>query len=357
MSKTVINKFPVNKGEGELYGIGNADISNTSSKVNIDNTMVDLSCSSAETTVDFIIQISLITYPNWGNGSRLIGDYSAPSDSNDFRLFWTNNRVYYDFGSARLNKSFTSYYGKVCNLEMGNYYLKDLDTGTNIYSGRKNTNLSNVQAYMGRLRLFGEGDVGIVNWVKVYPDGQTLKYWLVPDQDGTGYGFRDKVSGNMIYRPSNNRQVYMSQINTQVQDLFWNNTLINKAYVGSDCIWATIATVPAELYAVNIQNPNPDSRGNKIYADISTESYGSTTMTSWKIQTKIYGFRVGGGLLIGQDGKYNRFFATAGDALYFDYAYNRLTVSYPDNFYSQPMEIEFGQEKTLTTNRMYIKNL
>ena len=181
MSKTVINKFPVNKGEGELYGIGNADISNTSSKVNIDNTMVDLSCSSAETTVDFIIQISLITYPNWGNGSRLIGDYSASSDSNDFRLFWTNNRVYYDFGSTRLNKSFTSYYGKVCNLEIGNYYLKDLDTGTNIYTGTKNTNLSNAQAHMGRLRLFGEGDVGIVNWVKVYPDGQTLKYWLVPD--------------------------------------------------------------------------------------------------------------------------------------------------------------------------------
>lgn len=360
MSKTVINKFPINTISENLQGIANVNVSNHDSKTDLDYTRLSLPCYNA--TNDFRIQICFTFYSGWQNGGRFIGDGDDEhwKESNDYRIFFTGNLIYYDFNSLRKSTSSSNYYGKICNFEIGNYYIKNLDNNTNIISGTKQTDLTKTQTHLRNLQLFGQGDSGIVYSLKIYEDGVNLTYDIIPYNDSDGYCLYDRISQRALYRPANITQVKKDIIQTRVQDLFWDNILINKAYVGTDCIWMTTNLLPSEIYVFNSENPESLSGyANKLI--VFPETYTSTLMTSFKIQVKVLGFKVTGGTLVrqirnGTTVQYNRFFATSNTNYYMDYASTRISTTGPD-FFASPRELEFGHEKTMNSNKMYIKDL
>lgn len=358
MGKLVIttNKFPINTSDGVISGIGNLDITNTTGRSGLVSLRADIPCHNA--TTNFKIQMSFTTYSAWKQGDLLIGDYDKSNDSNDFRIFFANSYVYYDFNSNRINKSSSSYLGKVNNWEIGNFYIKNLDTNTNILSGTAQS--SNITTHLSRLSIWGWSDACIIHWLKVWQDGTNLTWDIIPYRDSQGFGLYDQVSQTMIYRVSNNDQVQSTQTVTQVQNIAWLDNMINKAYMGSNLIFEK-AEIEGEVFAVN--SPNPENGvGYNPKLKVFTESYASTVMTGFKIQVRIIGWQVNGTTLVRQidsNGRelYNRFFATSTSSLYFDYNSSQRINTNVTTSFNIPQEYEFAHQKTMTTNTFWIKDL
>ena len=127
-------------------------------------------------------------------GNVIIG-YMGSGDSNDWRFFNATSKAYFDVINSRINTSGAAINANVnYEIELGNYYIKNLITGTNIISGSSKT-------YTGDRAITLNGDKSfsqnIFYYVKIF-DGNTLIRDFVPVRVGTvGYLF-DKV----------NRQLY-----------------------------------------------------------------------------------------------------------------------------------------------------
>ena len=209
MGKQVIttNKFPLNITDGEITGIGNLDITKTTSRSGLVAKRVNIPITNAS-VVD--IRVKFTTYAAWTNGDLLVGDYDKSNDNNDFRFFFASNGyVYYDFNYDRIYKSSSPYLGKVNNWQLTNYKITDLDTNTTILSGSMQH--SNVSNHLSRLSLWGWSDGCIIHSLKVYKDNGGLAWDIIPYRDSQGYGLYDKVSHTMVYRVSNNNQVQTTQ--------------------------------------------------------------------------------------------------------------------------------------------------
>ena len=78
-------------------------------------------------------------------GYAVIGDIFGTSN-NDWRFFLgayntQNQIVMYDFKGNRITKNLTSNYSRY-HWEIGNYYIKDLDTNTNVVTGTAKSNFT-----------------------------------------------------------------------------------------------------------------------------------------------------------------------------------------------------------------------
>lgn len=340
MGKQVIttNKFPVNTTSGTIDGIGNLDITATTSRTGLVSIRVDIPCSNA--TTNFKIQMSFTTYSAWKQGDLLIGDYDKSNDSNDFRIFFANSYVYYDFNSNRINTSSSSYFGKVNNWEIGNFYIKNLDTNTIILLGTAQS--SNITTHLNRLSIWGYSDACILHSLKVWKDGSNLTWDIIPYRDSQGFGLYDQVSHTMVYRVSNNNQVQTTQTVTQVQNLYWLDTMINKAYMGSNLIFEKIS-LQYKLYIVNSQTPLQGTGGKAVAFLPYIKNVDSADPIRFEID--FIGFTFTGGTIIRQTSSvtqgskgsemYQRFFATSTSTYYIDSNYRRVNGDGP-NCYNNP---------------------
>lgn len=210
MGKQVIttNKFPLNITDGEITGIGNLDITKTTSRSGLVSKRVNIPITN--TTNNFDIRVKFTTYAAWTHGDLLVGDYDKSDDNNDFRFFFASDgNVYYDFNSDRSYKSSSSYLGKVNNWGFSNYRITDLDTNNIILSGPAKSR--GVVDHLSRLSFWGWSDGCIIHSIKVYKDNSVLAWDIIPYRDSQGYGLYDKVSNKMVYRVSNNNQVQTTQ--------------------------------------------------------------------------------------------------------------------------------------------------
>ena len=339
MGKQVIttNKFPLNITDGEITGIGNLDITKTTSRSGVVATRVNIPITNS---TGFDIRVKFTTYAAWGNGDFLLGDYDKSNDSNDFRFFFTSNgNVYFDFNSGRIYKSGSSYLGKVNNWKFTNYKITDLDTNTTILSG--STQSSNVADHLSRLSFWGYSDGCIIHSIKVYKNNSVLAWDIIPYRDSQGYGLYDQVSHTMVYRVSNNNQVQTTQTVTQVQNLYWLDTMINKAYMGSNLIFEK-TSLQYKLYIVNSQTPLQGT-GGKAVAFLPYIKNESASPIRFEID--FIGFTFTGGTIIRQTSSttqgskgsemYQRFFATSTSAYYIDSNYGRVNGNGP-NCYNSP---------------------
>lgn len=234
-----VNKFPVNTiSDEQINGIGNLNVSVTTSKSDVIQTILSTPCTSA--TSSFKIQISFTTYSAWTHGGIIIGHTGETTDNNDMRVFFTSTDLYYDFNSSRIYTSASSYFGKVNNWEIGNYYIKNLDTNTNILSG----STQSIGTHLNYLGMWGAPDSCILHWLEIWQNGSTLTYDIIPYRDSQGYGLYDQVSHTMKYRVTNNNQVQIigNTYQTQVQSLYWLDAMVNKAYMGSNLIFEKIVS-------------------------------------------------------------------------------------------------------------------
>lgn len=143
-------------------------------------------------TLNDNMKFQLKVYPTNGGGQWIIGN-DGTNDKDDFRLFWAGSneardaKIYLDYGDDGVSgvgrrlltaSSISSLY----ELEVGNYYVKDLTNNNYILSGATVTN-ANVDRTIG---VFGNNDFGRIYYLKVF-DGNTLIKNLIPvrrDCDG-----------------------------------------------------------------------------------------------------------------------------------------------------------------------------
>ena len=140
--------------------------------------------SDIGTTLTDTMKFQLKVYPTNGGGSYVIGN-SGTSDKNDYRVFWAGSnqggdaKIYYDYGddgSASGRRMLTaSTISSLYEIEIGNYYVKDLTNNSYILSGDTVSN-ANVDRTIG---LFGGGDYGRIYYLKVY-EGSTLTKNFIP---------------------------------------------------------------------------------------------------------------------------------------------------------------------------------
>lgn len=145
----------------------------------------------------FVIKVK----PTSGGGGSIIGEYNAPSDKDDYRIFWYNGSVYYDYGDdgktygRRMYKTLPL--NQIYELEIGNYYIKYLN-GNDILRG---STLTGVAASHTRvISLFnGKNDHGQLYYLKVYEGDTLIKDFIPVRIEDTGtVTLYDNVSGTFL---------------------------------------------------------------------------------------------------------------------------------------------------------------
>jgi hypothetical protein len=132
-------------------------------------------------------------------GDVIIG-YNESSDKKDWRFFNYQNVAYFDaFDSANRSEGRRIYGGTISsnvkyNLEIGNYYIKNLSTGINIISGNSYTETGIYNICLGYDAYNNRISKNKWYYVKIF-DNNTLILDLIPvRKNGVGYMY-DKVSG------------------------------------------------------------------------------------------------------------------------------------------------------------------
>lgn len=123
--------------------------------------------------------------PTSNGGGMIIGEVNSLNDDDDYRFFWYGENIYYDYGSDRMNSPLTINNDYV--LEVGNYYIKNLMSGSYILQGNAKSGVAT--AHTRTLGLFGDvnEDYAWIYYIKIY-EGDTLVKDFIPSklEDGSG---------------------------------------------------------------------------------------------------------------------------------------------------------------------------
>lgn len=147
-----------------------------------------------------------------GNGGAILGSNSS-TDQDDFRIFLSSNTLYYDVPSTSGSYGWRiyggSYLGKDADIEFGNFYIKDLSTGTNVVTGATQTYQCDSTLIVGQSTQFGHdsNDTFQLSALTMY-HGDTLERDFIPAIDGSDICLYDKVSD--AYFKSDNGKMPLS---------------------------------------------------------------------------------------------------------------------------------------------------
>lgn len=130
-------------------------------------------------------KIEIKVKPTSNGEGMIIGEVNSLNDDDDYRFFWFNNRIYYDYGTDRMNSYLDLNIDYV--LEIGNYYIKDLTSGSYILQGNAKSGVAT--AHTRTLGMFGDvnDDHAWIYYIKIY-EGDTLVKDFIPVklEDGSG---------------------------------------------------------------------------------------------------------------------------------------------------------------------------
>lgn len=195
-------------------------------------------------------------------GNAIIGDYGT-NDNNDWRVFLNydsqvNNWLVYDFINSR-NYYNTRDWSKRFYLEIGNYYIKDLNTDTYLVNATRKTSFTRPnQMYLFHMegsQVTNNIDYGKIYSVKVYQNGTLVKD-LVPWTDENGnYGLYDNVSssvtqsiGSMTGATGGTVEypIYYDEMQDPPNNLVFSSMAEAEAY---ECPWVGMnATIDGDKY-------------------------------------------------------------------------------------------------------------
>lgn len=139
-----------------------------------------------------------VTFVN-NRGGMVIGEYLDDQvsgwDNNDLRFFvQANGKFTWDVVSNRMEKQYYSSSNNPYEIELGNYYIKNLKTNSNIVTGSTYT-----VNRTGTIGLFGWTDSAKFYYIKIYED-DTLVMDIIPVLDTNNIPcLLDKVKGQFIY--------------------------------------------------------------------------------------------------------------------------------------------------------------
>ena len=128
-------------------------------------------------------KIEIKLKPTSNGGGMIIGEVNPPNDDDDYRFFWYDGYIYYDYGSDRMYSRLDINNDYV--LEVGNYYIKNPTSGNYFLKGKAKSGVAT--AHTRTLGLFGENDYAWIYYIKIY-EGDTLVKDFIPAklEDGSG---------------------------------------------------------------------------------------------------------------------------------------------------------------------------
>ena len=207
--------------------------------------------------------------PTKAGGGAIFGETNAPSDNDDYRVFWYGTQLYYDYGNNRLNAN--KAINTVYEYEIGNYYIKDLVTSSYVSSGA--TKSGTATSHTRNIVLFYTTvDISNVYYMKVY-EGDTLIRDFIPWTDMNGnYGMFDKVSME-VFSPaeslsgsSNVTDVtigeevypqYYEEKSEPLDNLTFNTLAEAQAYAKANCVYDGMkAVIASDRYYFDSSDEN-----------------------------------------------------------------------------------------------------
>lgn len=151
-------------------------------------------------------------------GNAIIGDYGS-NDNDDWRIFLNydsqvNNWLIFDFLTSR-NYYNTGDWSKRFHIEIGDYYIRDVDSGSYLVNATKKTSFTRPNQmylfHMDGTQSTNNIDYGHIYSLKIWQN-DTLVKDFIPWTDGNGnYGLFDKVSFSAF--TSTNQMTGSSNVN------------------------------------------------------------------------------------------------------------------------------------------------
>ena len=135
-------------------------------------------------------------------GGRIIGDWNS-NDSDDWRFFFYSSTLYYDFITQRQSVGKTMPMSAAEEWEVGNYYIKNTATGTNILTGTTQTFSSRpAPLYIYHSDGIGAGesgnDYGQIYYIKIYKNDVLVRDFIPWTDMNGNYGLFDKVECELV---------------------------------------------------------------------------------------------------------------------------------------------------------------
>ena len=150
-----------------------------------------------------------------GAGMILSQSSQGGSDQNDYRIFCHQNAFYWDCVDGRVYGG--SWLNQDASVEFGNYYIKNLTTGTNVATGATNTYQRDATMKLGYNTAHDGGtcDYFQLSALTMY-HGDTAARDFIPAIDNGEICLFDKVSGE-FYKSDNGKQPLSGGTITQVE--------------------------------------------------------------------------------------------------------------------------------------------
>ena len=163
---------------------------------------------TASTDTRFTMKIR----PTDNGGGAILGDNEGTSDQTDYRVFLYSNNFYFDApgSSSYGNRIYGgSFLNKDSEVEFGNFFIKNLKTGTNVATGTSFTYQRTSTLILGESNQYGHmaTDKFQLSALTMY-HGDTLERDFIPAIDGSDICLYDKVSDT--YFKSDNGKMPLS---------------------------------------------------------------------------------------------------------------------------------------------------
>lgn len=135
-------------------------------------------------------------------GGRIIGDWNS-NDNDDWRFFFYGSTLYYDFITQRIQTSKSMPMSAAEEWEVGNYYIKNTETGTNLLTSSTQTFSSRPSPlYIYHSDGVGAGesgtDYGEIYYIKIYKNDILVRDFIPWTDMNGSYGFYDKVENEVV---------------------------------------------------------------------------------------------------------------------------------------------------------------
>ena len=117
--------------------------------------------------------------PTSNGGGLILGESNSPSDNDDYRIFFYSTRMYYDYGSKRINKSMSL--NTIYTFKVGNYYVRSGSTFSSNVMSSTTQSSSVATSHTRNIELFdgNSPDYALIYYLKVY-EGNTLVKDFIP---------------------------------------------------------------------------------------------------------------------------------------------------------------------------------
>lgn len=191
----VERKFYGNAGTGVFTGIEYAVLPEGYTQLTyIESTGTQYIDTGVKNQSDLVVQ-SKFMITDLSNGNVM--GYGVNDASNRFEIFIYNNQWYLDFGNDD-----TRIYGgtfsvnTIYNIEMGNLYIKDLDTDTNIISGASVSDFEKTTNFY----ICCEADSAIGKWysISMFDNGLLVRKYVPCKDPNSNIGLYDLIN-NQFY--------------------------------------------------------------------------------------------------------------------------------------------------------------